>query len=61
MPYIILLVLVIAIVVIASRKQKFEQGNSTHKKSQREIDKENSIEVEDYVEVQSNNSDTNSD
>ncbi len=61
MPYIILFVLVIAIVVIASRKQKFEQGNSTHKKSQREIDKENSIEVEDYVEVQSNNSDTNSD
>ena len=57
MPYIILLVLVIAIVVIAARQQKFNHKRAQEKaqiekeESIRTQEKRNSIEVNDYVEI----------
>lgn len=58
MPYIIILVLVIAIVVVAVRKQKFNQKQeqaSSEFNSIREQQKNSSIEVNDYTEINNNN------
>ena len=59
MPYIILAILVIAIVVVAVRQQKFNHQNAQNNKASREDairnkEKESSIEVNDYVEVNEN-------
>ena len=64
MPYIILLILVIAIVVVAVRQQKFnhktaqQNAEMTKEQEKRNFEKENSIEVNDY-EVITDNTDSN--